>query len=220
MQIDETDEQDRNADSSMDESLEPDSNVTLERELHLSKQCLPSLSTDEGMQIDESDEQQQNTPSSTTRSRESVSKITVEIVSHSEKHPTSNRSISFGIVTSRLLPKYNFIRTHSKSRTNAPQTLKCRFPSEIEISRRLRLSNAFAPSSRRPGGMQIDESDEQFQNADSSIDESFEPDSNVTVERELHSEKQLLPIRSTDEEMQIDESDEQCRNADASIEVS
>jgi hypothetical protein len=35
--------------------------------------------------------------------------------------------------------------------------------------------------------MQIDESDEHEKNADSSIDESLEPDSNVTIERDLHS---------------------------------
>jgi hypothetical protein len=57
--------------------------------------------------------------------------------------------------------------------------------------------------------MQIDESDEQDKKADSSIDESFEPDSNVTVERDSHPEKQLLPSFSTEEGMQIDESDEQ-----------
>jgi hypothetical protein len=34
--------------------------------------------------------------------------------------------------------------------------------------------------------MQIDESDEQHKNADSSIHESLEHDSNVIVERELH----------------------------------
>jgi hypothetical protein len=33
--------------------------------------------------------------------------------------------------------------------------------------------------------MQIDESDEHPENADSSIEESREPDSNVTVERDL-----------------------------------
>jgi hypothetical protein len=33
--------------------------------------------------------------------------------------------------------------------------------------------------------MQIDESDEQEENAHSAIDESLEPDSNVTVERDL-----------------------------------
>jgi hypothetical protein len=38
--------------------------------------------------------------------------------------------------------------------------------------------------------MKIDESDEQYENADSAIDESWEPDSNVTIERELHPEKQ------------------------------
>jgi hypothetical protein len=34
--------------------------------------------------------------------------------------------------------------------------------------------------------MQIDESDEQCENADSSMDKSLELDSNVTVERDLH----------------------------------
>jgi hypothetical protein len=39
-------------------------------------------------------------------------------------------------------------------------------------------------------GMQIDESDEQARNADASIDESVEADSNVIVERDLHSWKE------------------------------
>jgi hypothetical protein len=33
--------------------------------------------------------------------------------------------------------------------------------------------------------MKIDESDEQPENAYSAIDESFEPDSNMTIERDL-----------------------------------
>jgi hypothetical protein len=57
--------------------------------------------------------------------------------------------------------------------------------------------------------MQIDESDEHSQNADSSIDESFEPDSNATLERDSHSEKHSLPICLTEEGMKTDESDEQ-----------
>jgi hypothetical protein len=57
MQIDESDEQYKNADSSMNESLEPDSNVTAERDLHPWKQSGPSLSTEDGMQMDESDKQ-------------------------------------------------------------------------------------------------------------------------------------------------------------------
>jgi hypothetical protein len=40
-------------------------------------------------------------------------------------------------------------------------------------------------------GMQIDESDEQAQNAISSIRESFEPRSNVTRPRFPHSQKPL-----------------------------
>jgi hypothetical protein len=68
--------------------------------------------------------------------------------------------------------------------------------------------------------MQIDESDEQLRNADPSIDERFEPDSNVTVERDSHPQKEPLPSVSTEEGMQIDESDEHLRNADSSIDDS
>jgi hypothetical protein len=38
--------------------------------------------------------------------------------------------------------------------------------------------------------MQIDENDEQLKNAQTSIDESREPGSNVTVDRDEHPEKQ------------------------------
>jgi hypothetical protein len=43
-------------------------------------------------------------------------------------------------------------------------------------------------------GIQIDESDEQYSNAEASIDDSLEPDSNVIVERDSHPLKQCLPI--------------------------
>jgi hypothetical protein len=56
--------------------------------------------------------------------------------------------------------------------------------------------------------MQIEESDEHSQNARASMDESFEPDSNVTVERDSQSEKHSSPSCSTEEGMHIDESDE------------
>jgi hypothetical protein len=67
-------------------------------------------------------------------------------------------------------------------------------------------------------GIQIDERDEHQKNADSSIDESFEPDSNVIVERDVHREKHSLQSFSTDEGIQIDESDEHRENAAVSIE--
>jgi hypothetical protein len=60
MQIDESDEHSGNAYSSIDESLEPDSNVTVERDPQSLKHCLPRFSTEEGMQIDESDEHSEN----------------------------------------------------------------------------------------------------------------------------------------------------------------
>jgi hypothetical protein len=61
--------------------------------------------------------------------------------------------------------------------------------------------------------IQIDESDKQHSNAESSIHESLEPDSNVIVERELHVSKQYSQIFSTRKGIQIDESDEQDLNA-------
>jgi hypothetical protein len=68
--------------------------------------------------------------------------------------------------------------------------------------------------------MQNDESDEHSQNANSAIDESWEPDSNVTVERDPHSKKQFSPVLSIEEGMQIDESDEHVQNADSAIDES
>jgi hypothetical protein len=47
-------------------------------------------------------------------------------------------------------------------------------------------------------------SDEQYENADSSIRGSFDVDSKVTDERELHDEKQDLQIISTEAGIQID----------------
>jgi hypothetical protein len=63
--------------------------------------------------------------------------------------------------------------------------------------------------------MQIDEIKEQCANVESSIDETFDPGSNMTVESEVHSLKHFSPSLSTDAGIQIDESDEQCENAEA-----
>jgi hypothetical protein len=63
--------------------------------------------------------------------------------------------------------------------------------------------------SRRDDGTEIDESDEQEENADLSICESLEPDSNMIVERDLHPSKQFAQILSTEQGIQIVESDEQ-----------
>jgi hypothetical protein len=109
---------------------------------------------------------------------------------------------------------------HSKSKRKSPITLKCRFPSETQISRRFPSLKTHAPNSCRPGGIQIDESDEQSENVDFPIEESREPDSNVTVERDLHRAKHCLPSVSTEKGMQIDESDEQFENVDSPIDES
>jgi hypothetical protein len=62
-------------------------------------------------------------------------------------------------------------------------------------------------------GMQIDDSDEQFQNVARSREVSLERGSNVTVARDRHSEKQFGRSCSTEDGMQIDESDEHTPNA-------
>jgi hypothetical protein len=105
MQIDESDEQEENANSAIDERLELDSNVTVEREPHSQKHPSPRLSTDEGMQIDESDEQRENADSGIDESLEADSNITVASVSHSAKQPIPSRSIAFAIRISASLPK-------------------------------------------------------------------------------------------------------------------
>jgi hypothetical protein len=50
-QIDESEEQPKNAESATDEMREPDSNVTLKRDLERTKQCTSRVSTEAGMQI-------------------------------------------------------------------------------------------------------------------------------------------------------------------------
>jgi hypothetical protein len=62
-------------------------------------------------------------------------------------------------------------------------------------------------------GIEIDESDEQPKNTKPRMDQSREPDSNVTVERDRHPQKQFPQIVSTDEGMLIDESAEHPQNA-------
>jgi hypothetical protein len=59
-QTDESEGQEENADISKRESVEPASNVTLERASHSEKQPSQRTLTDEGTQMDESEEQAEN----------------------------------------------------------------------------------------------------------------------------------------------------------------
>jgi glucan phosphoethanolaminetransferase (alkaline phosphatase superfamily) len=68
--------------------------------------------------------------------------------------------------------------------------------------------------------MQIDLSDEQYENASASIRSSLEFDSNVTVESDSHSLKHNLARIVTQEGIQIDLSDKQQKKALASIRLS
>jgi hypothetical protein len=65
--------------------------------------------------------------------------------------------------------------------------------------------------------MQIDFSDEQNENADSSIRRRLESNSKATSESELQPKKQDLQRTSTESGIQIDLSDTQFENADSSM---
>jgi hypothetical protein len=56
----------------------------------------------------------------------------------------------------------------------------------VIVERDLHLEKQYSQIFSTEEGIQIDESDEQLENAESSIHKSLELDSNVIVERELH----------------------------------
>jgi FtsZ-binding cell division protein ZapB len=78
MQIDESDEQSRNAPDSIRESLEPVSNVTIESLEHPVKHAAHTITTDDGMQIEEIHEQKPNAYCSRRESLEPGSNVTPE----------------------------------------------------------------------------------------------------------------------------------------------
>jgi hypothetical protein len=104
MQIDERDEHREKAQFPMDESREPDSNVTVERAEHSAKHFVSIRSTRNGMQIEESDEHLQNVQLSRRDMLEPDSNTTSEMARLSAKHPASSVSIVFAIVTSVAFP--------------------------------------------------------------------------------------------------------------------
>jgi hypothetical protein len=96
MQIDESDEQYRNANDSICKSVEPVSNVTLESPLHSLKQRSQRISTDDGMQIDESDEEHENANDSIRESLESASNVTFQSALHAWKQVAQSTSTDDG----------------------------------------------------------------------------------------------------------------------------
>jgi hypothetical protein len=75
MPIDESNEQTENVEVSRHESLEPDSKMILDRELHPEKYRSPIFSTEEGIQMKESDEQFSNAKTPIRKSVEPDSKV-------------------------------------------------------------------------------------------------------------------------------------------------
>jgi hypothetical protein len=75
------------------------------------------------------------------------------------------------------------------------------------------------PRTSIEAGIQIEFSDEQFENADSSIRVRWQPDSNGKVRNERPLEKQDLPRTLIEAGFQIDLSNEQLKTVHSSIRV-
>jgi hypothetical protein len=136
MQIDESAEQSENAEQSIRDSREPGSNVTIERDSHRRKQLGPSDPTEDGIQIDDSIEQSKKARSPIIETSHPLSKITLETVRQKAKEPPCKPFTLFPIVTVATVPKNMMIQPYRRSITKSPHTLKTKFPSSIEISRR------------------------------------------------------------------------------------
>jgi hypothetical protein len=85
MQIEERDRQLANAESPIDKSRQPDSNVTIESRGQSEKQSRPSVLTENGMQTEESDGEPMNAWSWISESFESEVNAIVERYAHLEK---------------------------------------------------------------------------------------------------------------------------------------
>jgi hypothetical protein len=98
--------------------------------------------------------------------------------------------IEAGMITSEPFPKYSKIELPSKFSKKRSDILKFKLSSAIKISSNFVPENAKSPKWTSAGGIQKDESDEQFRNADFSIRESLDLPSNRTLETVPHPQKQ------------------------------
>jgi hypothetical protein len=125
MQINESDEQEENADSPIEESLEQYSNVTIERELHSLKHQLPSILTDEGIQIDPSNGHEENADAAIDKSLEPDSNVTVKRELHRQKQLLPSILTEEGMQISVVIPGCAFLassRPKSRTSTRTPRT--------------------------------------------------------------------------------------------------
>jgi hypothetical protein len=109
----------------MNESREPDSNVTVERDVQSAKHPVPSFLTEDGMQSDESDPQPRNTRYPIFRSREPDSNVTVESDSHLAKHFAPSLSTEEGMqIDESELPLNAASPIHETFESDAKMTLE------------------------------------------------------------------------------------------------
>jgi hypothetical protein len=104
MQIDDSDEQAENAKSSIRESPEMLSNVTVSRLLQPEKARSPIALQNAGIEMPEIIEQFSNAEFSMRDTFDSVSNLTIESIEQSAKQQRPTDSINAGIVTSSANP--------------------------------------------------------------------------------------------------------------------
>jgi hypothetical protein len=208
MQIDSSEGQLENACSPRMETRHLVSNVTVARFLQPEKHCSETVSSDEGIQIDSS-EDLQNADLPRIEIRESDLNLTDETRWQRPKQASEISSISREIRTSGPSPKYRITQVPPRVARKPPETRKKRLPGSTAITRTGESKNGKPVTRQRPAGKQIDCNAEQSLNTDSPRAESFEPVSNVKVERLVQPRKQKSEIVSTVEGMQSDSSPQQ-----------
>jgi hypothetical protein len=213
MQIDFKSEQSAKDDSSRSEILQPSSNVTTESAEHSLKQPMQIFSVDDPMQIDRS-KQSRNAdspriltlfPTSNSRNDKSVQ----------QKQPDSIRSMSLGILTSPIVPRYRTAELPSTFVRKSPKALI----EQLVGSTKTSLIGEFA--SHRPpnvgcnAGIRIHRSDKHPGNANPSIFTCWQLLSNERTERHMHAMKQYLQMVSVHAGMHMDVSDPQYAKHDS-----
>jgi hypothetical protein len=172
MTIDSSDAQFPNPISSIDESCEPVSNLTLERHRQKSKQCLLIARTGAGITIDSRDEQCANAPSSIDQRCEPDSNITLERCPQKSKQCLLIVRTDAGMTIDSRDEQYsNTLSSIDKS---------CDPDSNVTLESFKQLVKQPRASVSTKGGIQIDDSVPLFEKTDAPMRKSLEPLSNLT----------------------------------------
>jgi hypothetical protein len=180
MQIDESAMHALNADFSIRDSFEPDSNVIVERDWQSKKHCLEIVGREDGMQMDGTDEQHWKADSSMHDSLDPDSNVTAKRELQPEKHSRPSVSTEAGTVIEKSDEQSeNAFRPIEDSLEPAWKKRDCKNRRPFANGSRKQSSHSVVTEE----GMQRDRSDVSWPKSSSPIHESTEPNSNATPER-------------------------------------